>query len=261
MDFPMNLGGRVVTALLLAICLMPLDVTSAEALEEAIHTQIENQKAGALSQEKIDTWSDQSRQLFEEYRSALRETESLKVYNAHLKQLLASQQQEKASMEKQLQEVENTARGLVPLMLRMEESLEDFVRLDVPFLPEERQQRLANLKATMARADVTDAEKFRRLLEAFQVENKYGQTIEAYRAELKIGDQTRTVDYLRVGRVALFYQTLDGHESGVWNAGTHQWQNLPASFNKELRKGLAIARKESAPDLIRVMVPPPEEVR
>jgi exonuclease VII large subunit len=261
MDAYMNHPGRALTALTLSVCLAANSATPAEALEEAIRTQIENQKAGALSQEKIDTWSDQSRQLLEEYRNALRETESLKAYNTHLKQLLASQQQEKASMEKQLQEVEGTARGLVPLMLRMEESLEDFVRLDLPFLPEEREQRLANLKAIMARADVTDAEKFRRLLEAFQVENKYGQTIEAYRAELKIGDQTRTVDYLRVGRVTLFYQTLDGHESGVWNAKTHQWQNLPSSFNKELRKGLAIARKESAPDLIKVMVPPPEVVR
>jgi hypothetical protein len=38
----------------------------------------------------------------------------------------------------------------------------------------------------MTRADVTNAEKFRRIMEAYQIENDYGNTIEAYRANIEL---------------------------------------------------------------------------
>lgn len=232
--------------------------SAADPLLEAIESQVKSNQASAEAQKNIDQLSDQTRRLLEEYREALRRTEMLEAYNAHLRRLAESQEQEKRSLEKQLGEIETTRQEIVPLMLRMRETLERFVRLDRPFLAEERSRRMAELKDLMSRADINDAEKFRRLLEAYQIENEYGKTIEAYRAELKDGGDTRTVDFLRIGRVGLYYQSLDGRETGAWNNKSRRWEKLPSDYSGAIKKGLAVARKESAPELLTIAVEPPE---
>ena len=232
---------------------------AAEPLIEAIDSQVKANQSAAASQKNIDALRDQTQRMLDEYRDALRQTEVLTAYNDHLRRLVESQRTEKVSLEKQIKDVEITRRDLVPLMLRMTETLQRFVQLDRPFLPEERSRRMAELNSLMGRADVSDAEKFRRLLEAYQIENEYGKTIEAYRAELQNGENSiRTVDFLRVGRIGLFYQSLDGRESGVWNNKTRHWEKLPTGYNNAIHTGLAIARKERAPELLPIPVEAPE---
>jgi hypothetical protein len=145
-------------------------------------------------------------------------------------------------------------------MTEMVAYLEAFVALDVPFLLEERQLRIADLKQMMARADVTNAEKYRRIMEAYEIENEYGRTIEAYRAAIGNSGETRTVDFLRVGRVALMYQTLEGAEVGAWNQQTREWERLGSDALPGIKRGLRVARKQSAPELIEVAVPAAENV-
>lgn len=248
-------------ALVLTSATVP-EAHATEPLLDAIQSQAESNRASAEAQKSIDNLNDQTRRMLEEYRDALRRAEALDAYNAHLRRLVASQEAEKESLEKQLGEIESTRRDIVPLMLRMVEALDRFVQLDRPFLPEERARRMAELKELMNRADVTDAEKFRRVLDVYRIENEYGKTIETYRAELRNGDNdVRTVDFLRIGRVALLYQSLDGKETGVWNHKSRHWQTLPADYNAPVRKGLAVARKESPPELLTIAVEAPEAAR
>ena len=107
----------------------------------------------------------------------------------------------------------------------------------------------------MTRADVTNAEKFRRIIEAYQIENDYGNTIEAYRANIQLEGETSSVDFLRLGRVTLYYQRLDGSETGYWNNSLKRWEQLPGEYRNPIRQGLRIARKEAAPDLLSLPVP------
>lgn len=230
----------------------------ADPLNQAIDTDIATNKAAVDSQQAINRLSDQTRKMLEEYRAATRHAETLQTYNEHLKNLLESQQEEKTSLEEQLEQIEVTQREVVPLILRMLDSLEQFVKLDLPFLPVERQERIEQLKTMVNRADVTHAEKFRRILEAFQIENDYGNTIEAYRADLELNGTISSVDFLRLGRVALYYQRLDGSETGFWNKETNAWEALPSSYRNAIRNGLRIARKEAAPDLLTLPLPAPE---
>jgi hypothetical protein len=160
-----------------------------------------------------------------------------------------------------MQDLELTQREIVPLMLRMLSWLEEFVDIDSPFLPEERRLRIAQLEALMDRADVSVGEKYRRVLEAYQIEMEYSRTIEASRGELAGGEQSRTVDLLRIGRVGLYYLTLDRSEAGFWNPATGQWETLPERYHRPIRNGLRIARKQAAPDLLRLPVSAPREVQ
>lgn len=232
----------------------------ADALSQSIQTENAIQSEAIKSQHKIDGLDDRTRKMLEQYRSASRQIKTLLTYNDHLKSLLDSQEAEKASLEQQLQEIEVTQREIVPLILNMQKSLAQFIALDLPFLPEERQQRIDGLQTMMTRADVSNAEKFRRIIEAYQIENNYGNTIEAYRANIDLQGKTSSVDFLRLGRVALYYQRLDGSETGFWNHTEKQWQALPSEYRNPIRQGLRIARKEAAPDLLTLPVSAATEV-
>ncbi|MGQ0591205.1 MAG: DUF3450 domain-containing protein, partial [Gammaproteobacteria bacterium] len=151
-----------------------------------------------------------------------------------------------------------TQRDILPLMLRMLEVVVQFVTLDTPFLEQERTKRLDDLKAMKDRSDTTLAEKYRRLMEAYQIETEYGRTIEAYRGDLESGDKSRAVDFLRFGRVGLYYLTLDRREAGYWDNGARAWVVLPGEYRIDIERGLRIARKQAAPDLLKVPVPAPE---
>lgn len=254
-----NSPARIAVLVLVAVA--RLQSAAADPLTDAIDRQVEANRASAAAQRNIDELGDQTRRLLDEYRDALRRTETLDAYNAHLRRLVESQRAEQAALERQMTEVEVTRRDLVPLMLRMRETLDRFVQLDRPFLAGERTRRMAELKALMDRADVGDGEKFRRLLDAYRLERDYGGTLEAYRAELKDGGPVRTVDFLRVGRIGLYYRSLDGREAGAWSQKTRRWEKLPADSGPAIRDGLAVARKETPPVLLPIAVETEEAAR
>jgi FtsZ-binding cell division protein ZapB len=225
-------------------------LANAGALDEAIDTQVNTDIAAQKSQEKIDNLSDETTDMLAEYRDVLRQTQSLKSYNDQLQSLVNSQQEEMASISEQLNNIETTQHDIVPLMLKMIDVLQQFVSLDVPFLKQERQTRLEALTAMMGRADVSLAEKYRRIMEAYQVETEYGRTIEAYQADLEDGETKKTVDFLRIGRVSLYYLTLDGKEAGMWDNDKKQWVTLSDDYIQAITDGLKVAKKQLPPDLM-----------
>ena len=223
-----------------------------KALGGLFDARSEGNDASAAVQKHIDELSDQTDALLAKYRTVLKQIDSIRIYNHQLRELITSQEEELASLQDQLDRVEVVGRSVTPLMLRMIDALDATVALDLPFLIEERTQRIADLRKLMTRAAVTSAEKYRLIMEAYQTENEYGRTIEAYRSTLKRGDRDIKVDFLRFGRIALVYQTLDGMEAGVWNQTKKTWELLDASYRTAIREGLRIARKQAAPDLIRL---------
>jgi hypothetical protein len=98
-------------------------------------------------------------------------------------------------------------------------------------------------------------------MEAYQIENEYGRTIEAYRAPLELDGEETTVDFLRFGRIALVYQTLDASRSGVWNREARSWQPLDSGYRSSIRDALRIALKQAAPDLVTLPLPAPTDAR
>ena len=229
------------------LCSLTYAVDHIDKLQNTIDLQIKTELTAKKSQKKIDGLADQADQMLAEYRNLLRQAESLRIYNNQLDKLVLSQQGEIDSIAEQLINMETTQREIVPLMLKMVEVISRFVALDIPFLPEERQFRIAELQTIMERADVSLAEKYRRVLEAYQVETEYGRTIEAYQDELELDERTRTVNFLRIGRVGLYYLTLDGQQAGVWDEG---WQSLDSKYREGIDKGLKVAKKQLPPDLL-----------
>ena len=142
-------------------------------------------------------------------------------------------------------------------MTRMIEGLEKFVSLDVPFLIDERTERVERLKELMDEPNVTVAEKFRKVMEAYQIENEYGRTIESYEATLPTdGGGERTVEFLRIGRIALMYQSADGSVTGRWDQGSRQFVDA-SEYRNAVKQGLDVATQKIAPVLLTLPVAAP----
>jgi rubrerythrin len=228
-----------------------------QTVTTTVNEQQSANKAAAASQSRINQLDDDTQRMLYDYRDTLRETESLRRYNEQMELQIKAQEEEITSINEQIAEIERTNREIYPLMQRMVETMEQFIALDVPFLKDERAKRVATLKETMVRADVSTAEKYRRILEAYTIEMEYGRTIEAYEGPLGEGEEARTVNFVRLGRSALLYQTLDRSESGYWNADEKKWVE-DNGYEDEVAHALGVARKQIAPDLIVAPIRAPE---
>jgi hypothetical protein len=238
--------------------LLSTPVMAAEPLDDAaVEAQQEADAAAAASQTRINDSVDRAQTLGGQYAQTMLEVDSLNKYNEQLQEQIDSQEAEMASIQTQLTEIETTNREVMPLMERMVATLDQFVSADIPFLKDERVNRVNILKDLMGRADVAISEKYRRILEAYQIELDYGRTLSAYEGQM---DDGRTVQFLQLGRVSLMYQTLDGTETGYWDAQANNWV-VDESYTENVRDGLAVARGDGAPELLHVPVPAPQEAR
>ena len=230
-----------------------------QSVEQAVDVEAESIEASAGVQQRIDQLDDATRQMLEEYRQAMAQVSDLNAYNDQLERLVSTQRVELADYERQFNDIEVTKRRILPLIVRQIEVLDEFVGLDIPFLEGERQMRIAELRKLMERPEVPTSEKYRRVSEAYQIELEYGHTIEAYEGELNDRGQSRTVNFLRFGRLGLFYLTLDGLGAGYYDNQTDQWEQLGSEYLQPLDRAIRIARKQLPPDLVRLPVPAPED--
>lgn len=217
----------------------------------------ENQQA----QRTVDKAYQGTTDLVNEYQTKLKIVDGLRVYNALLAKQLSGQEADIETLRNSIANATVIERQMVPLLIRMLDGLAEFISLDVPFLPAEREARVDKLKALMERPDLTVAEKTRRVFEAFQIENDYGRTLEAYKGKLDLGDRSFDVDYLRVGRLALLFRSVGNDVFGHWDSTAGEWVLDSASqYQRNVDKGLRIARTEMAPELFSVPVQPPVEM-
>lgn len=216
--------------------------------------------AGAAEQQRVEQIAAQTDALLNDYNTLSKVVDGLITYNSLLQRQVDNQELEKTALAESIDSVALIERQIIPLMTRMLDGLEEFVQLDTPFLLTERTERVARLRNMMERSDVSSAEKFRRVIEAFQIENDYGRTIEAYKGTVPINGNQQEVDFLRIGRVALAYQSVGGAHTGTWDVEAGDWVELDASeYKNQVADGIRVARKQVAPDLLVVPVAAPSE--
>jgi len=210
------------------------------------------------SQAKIDALTEETRDLLSEYKTVLKEIEGLQVYNSQLQKQIDNQSTEMTELSTSIDQVTLIERQITPFMLRMIDGLEQFIALDMPFLLDERNKRAQELRLMLERADVAVSEKFNQVFRAYQIENEYGRTMESYSETINLDGTERKVDILKIGRVVLAYQTLDGESTGIWNKQTKAWETLSDDYAQSVRNGIKMARKQLAVDLITMPVTGPE---
>ncbi len=230
---------------------------NAQELDRAVQVSQQLVQDGAQSQERVDQLDNDRERLLREYRSALQQIERLERYNNQQRKLIASQEREITSLQEQIDSVTQIKREVSPMMGDMLGALTELVANDIPLLKEERDLRVLRLNGLMDDADISESEKYRLLLEAFQIESDYGRALEAYQGPLLNDPEEREVNYLMYGRVALVYLTLDDAEAGIWDKEAGDWRPLPGEYRDAIRTGIRIAEEQIPPDLVAAPVPGP----
>ena len=232
-------------------------IGGSEQLDGLLTAQAAADRAAKQSQDAIEKIDDATQDLVAKYRRVLENTKSITEYNEKLKKDVVKQREQLADIQDQLSTIESTSRDVFPLMQKMTDTLAQFVALDVPFLKDERDKRIAGLKDMLDRVDVSVSEKFRRILEAYQIEMEYGRTLDTYEGKVGEGDSAKSVSFVRLGRIALLYQTPDGSETGYWDKNAKNWV-VDNDYARDAKEAMRVAKKKGAPDLLFVPVPAPE---
>jgi hypothetical protein len=177
----------------------------AQSVDDVLQAEDRRLNLAQQSQERINAVVEGTRSLEDQYRAINKEIDGLKVYNRLMTAQVNGQVAVLEDIALSMDQVDVINRQIFPMMERMIDGLDQSVKLDVPFLMEERTDRVENLRTIMERSDVSVAEKFRKVMEAYQIENDYGTSSEWYTQSLTLEDgATRSYNILRIGRVGLY---------------------------------------------------------
>ena len=252
-------SGKITTAALAASVIAVAGGVFAQSVsvDQVLQASERRLNLAQESQERINQVVEGSRSLADQYRSVNKEIDGLKVYNRLMTAQTNGQNATLEDISISMDQVDVINRQIFPLMERMIDGLEQSIALDIPFLMEERTNRVEALKETMERSDVSVAEKFRKVMEAYQIEMDYGSSGEYYTQSLEIGGQVREYNMLRIGRIGLYFQSDDTSVTGWWNAELGAYEELGNEHRNEVRKGIRVARQLIAPELMLLPVPAP----
>ena len=231
----------------------------AQSPEDVIDAASQIADSAAASQEQVDNIADATITLFDEYQVVAKQVEGLKVYNAQLQLQIDDQEEQISNLDRSIDEASIMEAQLAPVMVEMIESLRQFIELDLPFHLEARRDSVERLENNLGRSDITSAEKFRQILEVFKIESDYGLNLETYTDTIVINGSELDVNILRLGRVALMYQTLDEAVTGAWNSASDSWETLDAGqYKNAVSQGLRIAKKQAAIDILSLPIAAPQ---
>mmetsp|Transcript_23763 Transcript_23763/g.30506 ORF Transcript_23763/g.30506 Transcript_23763/m.30506 type:complete len:257 (-) Transcript_23763:3609-4379(-) len=227
---------------------------SADTLNNLHKEEAKIHVAAKKSQDKINNLYQQSQELLAEYRNVVDETENLKVYNDYVATLVADQQRGIDSLQRQIDTIDETKRGIVPLLFRMIDSLEKFIGADVPIKLGERKARIDRLRDVMGNSNVTVSERFRQVIEAYQIELDYGSKISAYQESINVEGTDITVDLFNLGRTALIALSLDQKSAWMWDNSARSWVELGGEYLESSIAAVRMARKQLPVNLVKLPI-------
>ncbi len=246
---------QMTTAFVAAAVVAVAGSVYAQSVDDVLQADQRRISLAQASQERINQQVEGTRSLADQYRAVNKEIDGLRVYNRLMTAQTNGQNATLEDMALSMDQVDVINRQIFPMMERMIDGLEQSIALDIPFLMDERTNRMETLAEIMERSDVSVAEKFRKVLEAYQIEMDYGSSSEYYKQALEIDGAVRDYNMLRIGRVGLYFQSDDAQITGHWDPEQKAFVILDNSYRSEIRKGLRMARQLIAPELILIPVP------
>jgi hypothetical protein len=249
----------IFSAILLPYFLIAQDASPEEVvddralMEKAIQIEASSSNDAAGRQSYIDNIDTQIIMLIGDIQFLSQQLDLTNIYNRQLQELISSQEAEIVSINDQMIELDKTNRGILPKLEEMVNTLSSIIDNDTPFLLSERKSRIEELQNILVQSNISTSEKFRRVFEAYQIENEYGRTIESYRDEIVFDSETYNVEIFRLGRVGLYARTSDGRNTAMYSRKEGKWIRKKGIDN-ELVVALKIAKKELPPSLLKLPV-------
>lgn len=212
---------------------------------------------GARSQQRVEELDDQAAELLGDYRAAQKQRDLLRRFNESRAREVENQLLEIQGLEQDVENIEGLQRATTPLLEDMVATLEKFVAADIPFLQEERSERMDRLRSVMSDSTQTAASRYGLIMEAYQIENEYGRTLDSYEGVVDNDGEQLKVQYLRIGRLALIYKTADNSILRIYDRGSRSFVDLNKSFMPDVVTAIRIANEQLPPDLMIIPVQAP----
>ncbi|MCJ8338896.1 MAG: DUF3450 domain-containing protein [Pseudomonadales bacterium] len=240
---------------ILFLCLCASNLSAASKIDDVKSELLASHSQSAAVQQQIDQLHQSAGEAEHQYRTLMLQLDSVNAYNQQLQQRMALQQQSLSDIAKQLVSVTEVDREIIPLMLKMQQSLANFVAADLPFLRSQRNSDLAQLERDLKNVLLPVSDKYQNLLQAFLREEKYSHVMHSYQAQLQVQGGNMQVNYLQLGRMALYYQSLEGGESALWSQRNNTWLSLDSAANKELSQAIKMAGGQAVTRLLNFTLP------
>lgn len=248
-----------IIAVVAALFLVGVSAPALAQMGAAVQTSQQGINETRASQGRVEQLDDQAQSLLNDYRANLKQLEQLNRYNASQERQIVAQQRETESLEADIANIAGLQRQVQPLMEDMLTALEQVVASDLPFQPTERAERIARLKRLMEDPEQSPAQRYRLIVEAYQIENEYGRTIESYRGDAEIsGTRYENLEFIRIGRIALIAKTDDDAVLKIFDPKVGDWTDLDRSFVSHMRFASRVAREQVPPDLMTIPVSAPQ---
>ena len=252
---PRRLTGRAIAVAVLGLVLaLALPARAAETAKDIHRLAATAVETEAQAQATYRQWTDQRESMAAEIRDMKATDAWLEFQNRKYEKYISRQESVIAELERRKVEAERIRHELEPFLETVVDRLEEFVGRDLPFLAEERARRIAFLRDSLDDYHLALSEKLRRVFEALLVETEYGRSVSTTPEELVINGQPTLVSTFRLGRYALFYQTADGAEAGMWDRTTGQWKPLDDSLARDLKLAADMANRKRAVELLQLPV-------
>jgi hypothetical protein len=215
--------------------------------------------AAQISQKKINKLAGQTYDILQDFRLVNKQLEGIKVYNSQLEKQLENQQETMLDIAGSIENATVIERQIIPLAIKMLDALEQYVNLDIPFHRDTRLTSISQVRENMQATHFSTSEKFRQVLELYDIESEYGSTIDQYSGLLPVDGKEQKVTFMRVGRIAFLYQSSDQNHTGVWNSRDKKWDPVDASdYRSSTAKAIRIAKKQAAIDVLDLPIAYPE---
>ena len=218
-----------------------------QRIEEPVRQSIKTRQATQKAEEK---WRFEKEKLVAKFEQLLQEQERLQEQKSNLQQQVESTQKRIVAKERQLNDIEQISSQIRPFLDKLVKELGLQIADGLPFLTAERRHRIDKLEKLMTAPDISISEKYRKVMEALLVEAEYGFTIEAKQETIVVESRTQLVNLFRLGRISLFYQSLDQKHCGFYNVAANSWQTLPATHNREIQSAIDIAAKRRPVEIL-----------
>lgn len=241
--------------LLLLTFVSPL-LFAQEIVDSALDTQVDASLSSVSAQRDVEKLDAEAKVLYYQFKDVVSEYEGLRRYDNQLEKVVSSQEEEILGILQQIDSLDNVNKEILPFLKTIIDSLRKFISVDTPFLLESRLARVNELDSTILRSNVTTAEKFRKVFEAYQLEATFGNTIETYPGFIEIDNENLSVDYFRLGRLGWYYRSPNGDETGYWDKEAEQWVDKGNKLNDQIKAALDIANRQSPPNFINLPIQP-----
>ena len=213
-------------------------------------------KSASQAQARINQLDDERSDLVREFRTLVQQKDAAELFVRQQQQVVASQTRELASLEEQLGRIDEITSVMVPMMLDMIDDLEAFIEADLPFEIDERRERVAGLRTVLERADVVPAEQYRLIIDTYQRELDYGNTVQTWSATVDIDGKPTDVDMFRYGRTAMVYVSPDNRHAARWDRASNSWVDLEAAYRGQIRTAINTAKELIQPEVLFAPIAP-----